>query len=195
MLKQKSLFIAILLTGSMLITGCSWSDGDSTSGEETLVIDGHTLPPDPGEAGKETLLGIDVNENGVRDDVERWIYLTYDKPIERAVLMQSARAYQIVIQEPEKALDNLHYMHDATDCESYWAMNEEEAILKGEKFWLEEYKDYEKEINPVQFNTAERFLAYDKYNQTLSGGVYSSSNMDEWKTKCDFNASRLIEVE
>jgi|GEM_PF-2307074 len=39
------------------------------------------LPPDPGEAGKATLLGIDVNENGIRDDVERYIVLeNRDKP-------------------------------------------------------------------------------------------------------------------
>ena len=29
------------------------------------------LPPDPGEAGKLTLAGIDSNNDGVRDDLER----------------------------------------------------------------------------------------------------------------------------
>jgi hypothetical protein len=31
------------------------------------------LPPDPGEAGKVTIDGIDVDKDGVRDDVQRWI--------------------------------------------------------------------------------------------------------------------------
>ncbi len=42
-------------------------------------INGHRLPPMPDETlNNSTLLGIDTNNNGVRDDVERWIYETYD---------------------------------------------------------------------------------------------------------------------
>jgi hypothetical protein len=38
-------------------------------------INGHRLPPEPDEAlNNSTLLGIDTNNNGVRDDVERWIF-------------------------------------------------------------------------------------------------------------------------
>jgi len=156
-------------------------------------INGHRLPPEPDPiVNNSTLLGIDVNNNGVRDDVERWIYTYYEKPIEHAVIMQSARAYQIVIQEPEKALENLQYILDASDCESYWSMSEEDAKSQGEAFWLEEYKNYSKEMKPVQFNTADRFLTYKKFNQTLSGGVYSSSSLNEWKNRCDFNSSTLI---
>ena len=43
------------------------------------VVHGHRLPPEPDPAiNNSTLLGIDVNNNGVRDDVERWIYTRYD---------------------------------------------------------------------------------------------------------------------
>ena len=159
---------------------------DTNTTGEPLIIDGHVLPPDPGEEGKKTLLGIDSNDNGVRDDVEIWVYTSYEKPIERAVLMQNARAYQIVIQEPEKALENVNYMHDVVDCESYWSLS---AKNEGESFWLEKFRNYSKEIKPIQFNTAKRFLAHEKYNHTLSGGVYKSSEPNEWKSKCDFNAS------
>ena len=38
---------------------------------------GFVLPPDPGKAGKKTLLGIDTDGNGVRDDFQRYIYFTY----------------------------------------------------------------------------------------------------------------------
>lgn len=37
-----------------------------------LTID-TVLPPDPGAAGKQTLAGIDHNDNGVRDDVELFL--------------------------------------------------------------------------------------------------------------------------
>lgn len=36
-----------------------------------------TLPPDPGEAGKKTLVGIDSNADGVRDDLEKEIVYQY----------------------------------------------------------------------------------------------------------------------
>jgi hypothetical protein len=36
------------------------------------------LPPDPGRAGRQTVAGIDVNNNGVRDDVERYIATHFD---------------------------------------------------------------------------------------------------------------------
>ena len=41
-------------------------------------VNGHRLPPEPDKAlNDSTLLGIDVNNNDVRDDVERWIYNKY----------------------------------------------------------------------------------------------------------------------
>jgi hypothetical protein len=36
-----------------------------------------TIPPDPGEAGKQTLAGIDSDNDGVRDDLEREIVFMY----------------------------------------------------------------------------------------------------------------------
>jgi len=45
-------------------------------------VDGHRLPPEPApKINNATLLGVDVNNNGVRDDVERWIYKTYKEYI------------------------------------------------------------------------------------------------------------------
>ncbi len=41
-------------------------------------VNEHILPPEPDpKVNNATLLGVDVNKNGVRDDVERWIYKTY----------------------------------------------------------------------------------------------------------------------
>lgn len=35
------------------------------------------LPPDPGEEGKKTLLGIDSNNDGLRDDLERFVAIRF----------------------------------------------------------------------------------------------------------------------
>jgi len=45
-------------------------------------VNGHRLPPEPDPAvNNATLLGVDSNHNGVRDDVERWIYEKYKEYI------------------------------------------------------------------------------------------------------------------
>ena len=41
------------------------------------VINGVTVPPDPGAAGKQTLQGIDADGDGVRDDVQRFLAQQY----------------------------------------------------------------------------------------------------------------------
>ncbi len=56
--------------------------GSTLSNQATLNIywevNGHRLPLEPDLAvNNSTLLGVDVNGNGVRDDVERWIYTKY----------------------------------------------------------------------------------------------------------------------
>ena len=65
-------------------------------------VNGHRLPPEPDKAlNDSTLLGIDSNDNGVRDDVERKVYATYKKAIERAVIMQAFRAKQEMLADPD----------------------------------------------------------------------------------------------
>ena len=79
------------------------------------TIHGHTLPSEPDKIlNDSTLLGIDSNNNGVRDDVERWIYHTYrDKhPIHVDIVMQVARAYKKVLEMPEKAKE----IHGEVKC-------------------------------------------------------------------------------
>ncbi|WP_345984445.1 hypothetical protein WCX49_07325 [Sulfurimonas sp. HSL-1656] len=181
---QKLLIFFILL---LTLPGCWDYDTKDTSTGGVEIIDGHTLPPDPGEAGKNTLLGIDSNNDGVRDDVERWIYKTYNHPIERAIFIQTARAYQLTNADPSRAEENLPIMQRATACVAYWRLN---AKADGRSYWLERYRNLYKEIRPIQFNTDKRFLAYEKYNNHLSGESISllGTSMDN----CDFNASELM---
>jgi hypothetical protein len=66
-----------------------------------IKLDPFQLPPDPGEAGKQTLEGIDLDNDGVRDDVQRYIGYQYPQPNAlRASLNQYAAAFQaLLIQE------------------------------------------------------------------------------------------------
>jgi len=220
-----------------LLGECSGSDGNSKSmakraDQKTVVINGHTLPPEPDpKINNSTLLGIDSNNNGVRDDVERWIYDRYDvyypcehtvqkivlggreklmlsgkevkqkvnltcsetpvayHPIVRKIAMQYGRAAQIVIQEPEKALETMKYMDAAVDCNGYFSVS---ARHRNEPLLIEGFM-FGDEFNTIQFNTAKRASAYAKYNMQLSGGVYGGRTIDERRQNCDFNVTKLLE--
>jgi hypothetical protein len=52
---------------AVVLTSCG--GGGGTAPPE--VINGIAVPVDPGTLGQSTLAGIDINSNGVRDDVER----------------------------------------------------------------------------------------------------------------------------
>jgi hypothetical protein len=88
--------LAIVIANSILLASCGGGDGSSVAAPDTTslavrsgvtvpsgwtgrapkyeVINGITVPPEPSPAlNNATLTGIDVNNNGVRDDVERII--------------------------------------------------------------------------------------------------------------------------
>ncbi len=70
-------------------------DGSSTIPQTLKMTITVGLPPDPGAAGNATLAGIDSYGDGVRDDVQRYIGLTYPQSAkERAALTQAAMAMQ-----------------------------------------------------------------------------------------------------
>jgi len=163
----------------------------------TWVVNGHVLPPEPDKAlNDSTLLGVDSNNNGVRDDVERWIYKTYDHPIERGIFMQSARAYQKVIVDPKKAHETMKYIVNATHCESYWSMGELRMKKRHLHYTIGEYRDIEQEIRSTQFNTLGRIVAYHRFNKKLSGGVFGDSlKPDEWGKLCEFDKNGNLKAQ
>ena len=56
------------------------------------------LPPDPGEAGKATIDGIDADKDGVRDDVQRYIWENWpDSERARRVLFAVAKTKQLEV--------------------------------------------------------------------------------------------------
>jgi len=57
-------------------------------------------PPDPGEAGKQTLKGIDSDDDGVRDDIQLWILDRYpNEPAKQEAQFQNARTLQLDMEE------------------------------------------------------------------------------------------------
>ncbi len=154
-------------------------------------VDGHRLPlePDP-KINNATLLGVDVNNNGVRDDVERWIYEKYkDKhPIHIDIAMQAARAYKLVLEHPERAKEIHDEVVAPLDCESYYTSCKEGKDLN----LIEEDAEIDSRYfrHKIYFNTKERMDAYIKYDTLLSGDSYTIPWCSERKKACDFNTSK-----
>ena len=151
------------------------------------VVNGHTLPPEPDPAvNNSTLLGVDVNNNGVRDDVERWIYKTYkDKhPIYIDIAMQGAKTKQIMLKDPTKAKKIHNIMVAPILCESYYKVCIDTPIIKEGK------RINSKFFRKIIFNTKERMDAYIEYDDLLSGDSYTVPWCSERKQLCDFNTSK-----
>lgn len=136
-----------------------------------------TLPPDPGEAGKTTLAGIDSDGDGIRDDIQRYIALTYPNSHKtRAALRQFTLAVNKATLETlneESALRNVETMHRAIEC--LWYLQSEDSIKMSDSL-LAEY-----------LNTPERSQAYLEYDAKLSGHVFGGRDIDEYKYSCTFD--------
>jgi hypothetical protein len=156
-------------------------------------VNGYKLPPEPDPTiNNATLLGIDVNNNDVRDDVERWIYKRYkdEHPIHIDIAMQAGRAFKLILENAENAKE-IHYSATAyIDCRSYYkyyANYFNEPILIKEDFNLEYLR------SKIYFNTEQREARYIEYDELLSGDSYSLPELEDLKSKCDFNTSKYEE--
>ncbi|UJS15951.1 MAG: hypothetical protein L3J17_08455 [Candidatus Jettenia sp.] len=135
------------------------------------------LPPDPGEEGKKTLLGIDTDGDGVRDDIQRYIYFTYpdDKKL-RLGLTYYAKEFQGVLKDAndrEAAHDHAIKMDRHVECLFY---------LKGE-----DAVDICNALRAKILNTRERSIAYITHSDNLGGRIIMSAPQKEWKDSCSFD--------
>ena len=155
-------------------------------------VNGYRLPPEPDPSvNNTTLLGIDSNDNGVRDDVERWIYITYkDKhPIHVDIAMQAGRAKQNMLKDPSKAKEIHDEMSAPIDCESYYRVCVKEPK---KKIHIRE-RINSKLLRSIIFNTKKRKDAYMQYNSLLSGDTYVIPWCSERKQLCDFDTTKYEE--
>lgn len=136
------------------------------------------LPPDPGEAGKETLEGIDSDGDGVRDDIQRYIAFTYPSSERtRSALFQYARVQQMFILSSEnRDAARLHAQErtKANLCLFYIRFDDAGRILD----------DLQAEV----LNTLLRSSVYARSDAALSGTVVSlPTDKMQWKEACEFD--------
>jgi len=172
-------FALILVKGADAYTPLL--QAQSTS--EHFILATLSMPPDPGEAGKLTKLGIDSDGNGVRDDVQRYIIEKYDESeYKQLALFQYAVALQLMLSDAEnkeKTFDNSDQLAVALRCVEY--------VWGSDDFYMVYKKDIHK-LNAKMFNTKERVVAWFKANGKLSGKVTTVTDptREELKKSCEF---------
>jgi hypothetical protein len=145
--------------------------GSAVYAEELMA----NLPPDPGAAGKATLEGIDSDNDGVRDDVQRWIVMSYPNSQKtREALRQLTVAQQRFIldaADPAKSLSNAIERGKAMDCLFYVDSSIAYSVVQ--------------EFKAATLNTYIRSKAYLQADHHLSGHVFSPS--ESFRQGCSFN--------
>jgi hypothetical protein len=178
----------LLFAGWCGVTGCGGGGGSSSgsavaTNTNVPTPDNLNLPPDPGEAGKATLEGIDSDGDGVRDDIQRYIALTYPKSEKaRAALTQEAKVMQAALvdaNDKEKSVQHGRESGRSSECLLY-VFGTVDA-KRETRFKMEE----------IIFNTDERNRAYFTYNDQLGNEVFSSIPYDERASACDFDVDAL----
>ncbi len=187
-LKQiTTLLITTMLTLSTI--GCSGDDGEpikkstkpaqkktpkpsptkkKTPKPKKEIINGYTLPPEPDpKINNATLLGVDSNKNGIRDDVERWVvktlahtkfrnnlYMT-DLFMKRSKYEQQRLSHED--PTPQEVLKSYEKQEDDEECFVY-IVNQKE---------MDEYEKLSQKFRDQVYNTHKRLKIYFRYEKRL----------------------------
>ena len=151
------------------------------------LIEGHLLPHEPNNPD-DTLLGIDENNNSVRDEVERWIYKdmpTYHHPeIERVIAMQQAEAYQMALSNSENIGDvPISKIRRGIHCWAYYSHSKKLPLDSAVSKFGAKLKDN-------VFNTKERLKTYFLFNKNLGIRVFTS--IPRSITNCNTNIDLIM---
>lgn len=150
-----------------------------------LTVSSIPLPPDPGDAGKQDVAGIDTDENGVRDDIDRYIGFTYPGSEKiRMALTQYAREQQKVLldaQDRAKTIEHARAQIVAYRClKAIYGADNDSAI------------NARKLLDIESMNTSDRSRAKTRAEYQFAGqGIDASSNDEEDKASCAINPDTL----
>lgn len=152
---------------------------------------GVNLPPDPGAMADVTIKGIDVNNNGIRDDVELAIFKEYPNSAKtRAVLLQYALALQMEVIQPfineNIATEAIREQSRADTCLSDVIAPRENGTES------RKYKDIEKINNTLNFVEKIQFNNKDRENNHNLFYTYLRSYSDLEEESCDIDYTKLL---
>lgn len=123
------------------------------------TVKGYELPPEPDKTiNNSTLLGIDSNNNMLRDDVERWVV---NQPWSHQLIaagLQRMRGLQILIDDNFGSNKRKSTFNDLA-----------RSVYRS----LNSRIDDNKNLRDIIYNTQERKKAYREYDMSFSGNIVS----------------------
>lgn len=150
------------------------------------VINGYMLPIEPDESvNNSTLLGIDSNVNGIRDDVERKIIKTYQTKVKIEYMFIDAKIAQEILKNPMGNADEMQKKNNRhSHCRAY--LRKKKILSPTESLETIDFMENN------TYDTKVRAKAYSDYNQALSGGVYGITRSKINSDACDFDVDGLL---
>lgn len=150
---------------------------------------GDNLPIDPGIMANNTIVGIDSNNNGIRDDVEIAIFKEYpDSSKTRAVLLQYALSFQTMVNQPfineDIATSIMQKKSRAYSCVGTILIrddNNQDIMNK----YFEDSDKLHSFVDNLQLNTIDRI----KNDKDFYKKVRSYSDLED---SCDIDLSKLL---
>lgn len=154
---------------------------DATGAQATVSRDVYIYDPlvlDPGEQGRVDLLGIDSDNDGIRDDVERWIqFESKDNAAKRKYL----RSIALVYEENFRNLDTLSNISN-----NFSKLNKLEQCVKLVEFNSFKISQINSLFRVAYGNTDDRFLASSKIDSSFAGFAIDPEMPDvDLKTFCE----------
>jgi hypothetical protein len=142
--------------------------------DQTIITNVPGLPPDPGEAGKRNIRGIDSDGDGLRDDLQRYIAIEFeDSPPTRQALTQVAGAQQrflTVSMNEDRARQAAMRVVRGVECLYSVQGGKSREILNG--------------LNAHIVNTPERLEAFFATEKHLGGQTFPIAPANDLARSC-----------
>ena len=159
---------------------------------------GKNLPVEPNEADK-TEIGVDSNNNDIRDDVEIAIFKEYSNSEKiRSVLLQYAMTLQMEFTQSflnkEVAIKIINEQSRADTCLSDTVAPRQNKESGREIKDLEKIENYVNFVREKQFNTDERKKIDDDFYKNLDNNnspEFFDSLLNTKSNSCDIDSSQL----
>ena len=169
----------ISLTVTLAVTDNAGATSSSTKTILIREIDRDLLPPDPGSSSLTPLAGIDVDADGIRDDVEHGIYELYPLDNEmRTVMNFGARALQMAMLAGASGIG----VDSAAAEVSTWASCVV-ALQVRDNLDIDFATKEMSKVDVLTFNTSERVVAKLGFESALDGNVSAFDDVNI--TDCD----------
>ena len=141
------------------------------------ALDGDIIPEDPGDLADTTLLGVDSDGDGVRDDIELWVNsINQLSALQKATLKHMSAIMQkhIVLGDDKEASISAKYEEILYDyCVEY-------------RFGREPASENLSNLRVKFYNTRERLLSWAKGEVNFAGqGVVLDTNEEGYEQYCD----------